>query len=248
MYGQLLDKDEQFIKDVSGVQNDTLGIQTYSREPGITTQLRQGQNIAILFILLDNFKKSRLLATKILFSFIQQYVSTERVIRIEGQEGQQLLQINSQSDPNAPGFNDVSIGKYDFFVEEGIETVNSRNSLAQMLIDLSHNSPGSVPPDLIAEYSGAPFSIVQKLKQYSASMQQAQQQKEQHTEQMTNDLEMARLENQKFIAVINNLAKLVTTDKKVDSEIIKLMMSGIQNKEIKQIEATQKTKERSTEQ
>ena len=65
---------------------------------------------------------------------------------------------------------------------------------------------------------------------------------------MTNDLEMARLENQKFIAVINNLAKLVTTDKKVDSEIIKLMMSGIQNKEIKQIEATQKTKERSTEQ
>ena len=126
VYGQLLDKDEQFIKDVSGVQNDTLGIQTYSREPGITTQLRQGQNIAILFILLDNFKKSRLLATKILFSFIQQYVSTERVIRIEGQEGQQLLQINSQSDPNAPGFNDVSIGKYDFFVEEGIETLLHR--------------------------------------------------------------------------------------------------------------------------
>lgn len=235
VYGQLMDADQQFMKDVSGIQNDMLGIQTYSREPGITTQLRQGQNISILFILLDNFKKSRLQSTRLLFSFIQQYVSNERVIRIEGQNGQQLMQLNTQNNPNAPGFNDVSIGKYDFFVEEGIETVNSRNSLAQMLIDLSQNSPGSVPPELIVEYSGAPYSVVQQLKQYSAQMQQSSMQAEQEKVQREHDLEMARIENQRYIAVINNVTKMITSDKKIDADIIKVMMSGIHQKELAQI-------------
>jgi hypothetical protein len=231
VYGQLMDVDQQFMKDVSGIQNDTLGIQTYSREPGITTQLRQGQNIAILFILLDNFKKSRLQATKLLFSFIQQYVTAERVIRIEGQNGQMLMQLNTQNDPKAPGFNDVSVGKYDFFVEEGIETVNSRNSIAQMLIDMSHQNPGSVPPELIVEYSGAPFSVVQQLKQYSQQQQKSAQQAEQQKMAMENQLEMARLENQKYIAVINNLTKLVTSDKKIEGDLLKTLMSGLQSKQ-----------------
>jgi hypothetical protein len=232
VYGQLIETDKQFMKDVSGVQNDTLGIQTYSREPGITTQLRQGQNIAILFILLDNFKKSRLLATKLLFSLIQQYVSTERVIRIEGTGGQQLLQLNSQNDPKAPGFNDVTVGKYDFFVEEGIETVNSRNSLAQMLIDLSQNAPGTVPPDLIAEYSGAPFSIVQQLKQFSAQSQQSAQAAKQAEEAAIQQLEQLKMDNQKYIATINNLTKLVTSEKKIEGDVLKLLMSGIHDKEM----------------
>ena len=234
VYGQLMDTDGQFMKDVSGVQNDTLGIQTYSREPGITTQLRQGQNIAILFLLLDNFKKSRLQATKLLFSFIQQYISSERVIRIEGQNGQMLMQINSQSNPQAPDFNDVTIGKYDFYVEEGIETVNSRNAIAQLLVDISHQSPGSVPPDLIVEYSGAPFSVVQKLKQYSQMQQQAQQQAAQQQAAAEQQLEMARIENQRYIAVINNLTKIMTSDKKIEGDLVKTLIAGLQTKESKQ--------------
>lgn len=234
VYGQLMDTDGQFMKDVSGVQNDTLGIQTYSREPGITTQLRQGQNIAILFLLLDNFKKSRLQATKLLFSFIQQYISSERVIRTEGQNGQMLMQINSQSNPQAPDFNDVTIGKYDFYVEEGIETVNSRNSIAQLLVDISHQSPGSVPPDLIVEYSGAPFSVVQKLKQYSQMQQQAQQQAAQQQAAAEQQLEMARIENQRYIAVINNLTKIMTSDKKIEGDLVKTLIAGLQTKESKQ--------------
>ena len=229
VYAQLMTADQQFMKDVSGIQNDTLGVQTFSREPGITTQLRQGQNIAILYILLDNFKQSRLLGTRLLFSFIQQYVSSERIIRIEGENGQQLMQLNSQMNPNSPGFNDITIGKYDFYVEEGIETVNSRNSIAQMLIDLSQNNPGSVPPDLIVEYSGAPFSVIQKLKQYSEAAQKAGQEAKQQEEQMKMQFEMAKLENQKYIAVINNLTKMVTSDKKIEGDVLKILLSGVQD-------------------
>jgi hypothetical protein len=231
VYGQLMGEDKQFMKDVSGIQNDTLGIQTYSREPGITTQLRQGQNIAILFILLDNFKKSRLLATRILFSFIQQYVTQERVIRIEGQEGERLMQINSQNDPTAPDFNDITVGRYDFYVEEGIETVNSRNSLAQMLVDISHNNPGAVPPDLIIEYSGAPFTVVQKLKQYAAQNQQAAQQAEQEKAAREQEMETARLNNQKYIAIINNLTKIALSEKQIEGSLVQTMLAGLQQKE-----------------
>jgi len=231
VYSQLMTTDEQFIKDVSGVQNDTLGIQTYSREPGITTQLRQGQNIAILYILLDNFKKSRLQATKILFSFIQQYITTERLIRIEGENGKQLLQLNTQSDPNAPGFNDITVGKYDFYVEEGIETVNSRNSIGQLLTDLSHNNPGSVPPDLIVEYSGAPFSVVQRMKQYSAQTQQMQQEAEKEKLMHEQQLETARLENARYIAAIDSLTKLTIAGKKIEGDTLKVLLSGIQQNE-----------------
>lgn len=228
VYGQLLDVDQQLMKDVSGVQNDTLGIQTYSREPGITTQLRQGQNIAILYILLDNFKKSRLQTTKLLFSMIQQYVTTEKIIRIEGENGQQLMQINSQHNPDAPDFNDVSIGKYDFFVEEGIETVNSRNSIAQMLIEMNHNAPGSIPSDLIIEYSGAPFSVVQKIKQYNAMQAESQQMAAKEQQDRETALELAKIDNQKYIAVINNLTKLLAADKKVEGDLLKTLLAGVQ--------------------
>lgn len=227
VYGQLMDTDGQFMKDVSGVQNDTLGIQTYSREPGITTQLRQGQNIAILFILLDNFKKSRLLATRILFSMIQQYITDARIIRIEGQKGQELMQINTQSNPGVQGFNDLTIGKYDFFVEEGIETVNSRNSIAQMLVDIGHNNPGAVPIDIILEYSGAPYSIVQQIKAYTAETSAAQQKAEVDKAAKEQLLELAKIEAQKYIAVINNLVKLQAMDKKINGDVLKVVLSGL---------------------
>jgi hypothetical protein len=232
VYSQLMGEDKQFMKDVSGVQNDTLGIQTYSREPGITTQLRQGQNIAILFVLLENFKKSRLLSTMLMFSFMQQFVTQERLIRIEGPEGQQILQINSQNNPESPGFNDITTGKYDFYVEEGIETVNTRNSMAQMLIDLSQNNPGSIPPDIIIEYSGAPFSVIQKIKQYSEGIRQQQMQMEQQKLAAEKELEDSRMETQRYIAAINNMTKLIVADKQVDSDLMTTLMAGIHQKQV----------------
>jgi len=39
---------------------------------------------------------------------------------------------------------------------------------------------------------------------------------------------MARIENQRYIAVINNLTKIATSDKKIEGDIIKTIMSGVQ--------------------
>jgi len=53
---------------------------------------------------------------------------------------------------------------------------------------------------------------------------QAQKEKEMREQQ----LEMARIENQRYIAVINNLTKIATSDKKIEGDIIKTIMSGVQ--------------------
>ena len=61
--------------------------------------MRQQTGFAVIYSLFDNFMESRDQATRVLMNFIQQYVSEDTLIRIEGEEGSQLLRINSQLNP-----------------------------------------------------------------------------------------------------------------------------------------------------
>jgi hypothetical protein len=166
----------QSIKDTGGVQDDLMGIQTTSREPGVTVQARQQTGLAVLYILFDNFRESRLEAGRILMSMIQQYVNAPEVIRIQGQNGMQLLQINTQMNQQAPDFNDITTGEYDLEVEESVENATTRLAIAQMLTDFSQNNPNSIPPDLVLEYANMPFSVKQRVKQAWESQRQLEQQ------------------------------------------------------------------------
>jgi hypothetical protein len=165
----------QSMKDSSGVQDDLMGIQNTSREPGVTVQMRQQTGLAVLYILFDNFRESRLEAGRILLSMIQQYVTQEELIRIRGQEGMQLIKINSQMNPQSPDFNDISVGEYDLEVEETIENATMRLAIAQMLTDFSQNNPNSIPPDLVLEYANMPFTVKQRVKASWEQQQKLQQ-------------------------------------------------------------------------
>jgi hypothetical protein len=172
---QLEQMFSQSMKDVSGIQDTLMGVQTSSREPGITVSKRQETGLAVLYTLFDNFAETRQQAGKILLSLIQQYVSTPQIIRIEGQSGMELAQINTQTQKDNEGFNDVTTGEFDLIVDEAIETASTRMLIAEMLSDYSRNNPGSIPPDLVLEYANVPYTVKQKVKQYSAATQQQQQ-------------------------------------------------------------------------
>jgi hypothetical protein len=167
----------QAIKDVSGAQDSLMGIQTTSREPGITVKARLETGIAVLYILFDNFRESRFNSGKLLISLIQQYVSDAEVVRIEGEKGVQLMQINTQLNPQVEGFNDISAGEFDYVVSETAETMTIRAATAQMLVDFSQNQPGIIPPDIIMEYTDLPFSAKQRVKAHWEAVQ-AQQKEE----------------------------------------------------------------------
>lgn len=170
IYAQLVGMDTQMMKDASGIQDSLMGVQTSSREPGVTVRMRQETGLAVLFTLFDNYRESRLQAGKQLLSLIQQYVTEKQLIRIEGEEGAKLIEINSQKDKNLPGFNDISVGKYDLVIDEAVENQTMRMAIMQMLSEYSQNNPGVIPPDLIMEYSDLPLSAVKKVKEYTQMM------------------------------------------------------------------------------
>ena len=110
---------------------------------------------------------SRIQGGKLLLSLIQQYVTTPRVVRIEGEKGQQLLDINTQFNPQIEGFNDIGAGKFDLQIDEAAENATMRREIAQMLMDLNHNNPDSIPPDIIMEYIDLPLTAKTRVKEYN---------------------------------------------------------------------------------
>lgn len=166
IYQYLDGMNSQGMKDTSGIQDSLLGIQTSSREAGITTQMRQEQNIAVLHIVFSNYKESRRLSAIQMLSLIQQYVTEEEVIRIEGREGVELLTINSQVNPQTEGFNDISAMEYDIAVDEDIESTTTRLAMMRMMTDFATTNPGTIPPDVLLEYGNVPKQIVGRVMAY----------------------------------------------------------------------------------
>lgn len=175
IYGQLDGIFQQSMKDSSGIQDSLMGIQTSSREPGITVQMRQDSGVAVVYTLFDNYKESKYLGAKILFSLIQQFCTEEMLIRIEGSKGYELLQLNSQLNPELDGFNDIGAGEFDLIIAEDVVTKSMRLAVAQMLTEFGRNNPGTIPPDLIMEYTNLPFSAKQRVKEFTEALRAQEQ-------------------------------------------------------------------------
>lgn len=154
------------MKDSGGIQDDLMGVETSSREPGVTLRARQETGFAVLFILFDNLRESRHTGARLLLSLIQQYVTMQETIRVVGPKGAELLQINSQMNPDNPGFNDVTALEYDIEVDDIAETTTMRMAVAAMLADFARNNPNTIPPDVILEYANMPFTVKQRVLAY----------------------------------------------------------------------------------
>lgn len=214
IYQQLDAIYSQSMKDASGIQDTLMGIQTSSREPGITVAKRQETGLAVLYTLYDNFSETRLAAGKLLLSFVQQYITMPMAIRIEGPAGMQLAQINSQISRDNAGFNDVTAGEFDIVLDETIETKTSRQSIAQILTEYSHNNPGLIPPDIILDYADVPYTVKQRIKVAWEQQQKAQQ------EQMAfeRQLELAKLDVQMRKTKIDNSTKISVSKEKAKKQ------------------------------
>lgn len=173
IYSQFDQVCSQGMKDASGIQNEMMGVQTTSREPGVSVRIRQETGLAVLMSLYENLKESRYTGNKILLAMIQQYVTQEMMIRVTGETGKELMAINSQMNPDMPGFNDISAGEFDLELEDRVETATTRAAIVQILTEYSQNNPGIIPPDIVMEYSDVPFTVKQRIKIAHEQQQQA---------------------------------------------------------------------------
>ncbi|MFA7545489.1 MAG: hypothetical protein WCY49_07040, partial [Anaerovoracaceae bacterium] len=189
IYREFDEVSRQSMKDTSGITTEMMGVQTTSREPGISVRLRLEAAAVVLYLLFDNFRKSRIQGTKILMSLIQQYVTEPELIRIQGTKGQQLLEINTQVNPQIQGFNDISFAEFDVEFEEIAETGSMRAATAMLLAELNHQNPGAIPPHIILEYTNIPFTVKQEIKEFWQAAQEA----EMEERQKDREVELAKV-------------------------------------------------------
>ncbi len=163
------------MKDSSGIRDDLMGAYTASREPGITVSMRKESNLAVLFVLFNNYRESRLDGNRKLMYLIQQYSTEEEIVRIMGDKGAKLITINSQFNSQLDGWNDITAGTFDLEMEETVETSTYRQAIAEMLTDLSHQNPGSIPLDVIMDYMNLPFTVKKRVRDYWEEQQRIEQ-------------------------------------------------------------------------
>ena len=173
IYSQLDGLFQQSMKDSSGIQDALLGIQTSTREPGITAQMRNESSVSVLYSLFDNYKEFKYICTKILLSNIQQFITEEQVVRIKGQTGYELIKINSQFNPQAEGWNDITTAQFDIVIDNDVVTKSTRLAIAQLLQEFSHNNPGSIPAEVMLEYANIPYIAQVKVKENAAAQADA---------------------------------------------------------------------------
>ena len=172
IYAQLDGLFQQSMKDSSGIQDALLGIQTSTREPGITARMRHDSSVAVLHVLFDNYKEFKYICSKILISLIQQFITTEQIIRIKGQQGYMLMEINTQTNPQSEGWNDVSAAQFDLIIDEDVVTKSTRLAVAQMLTEFNGQNPGTIPPDLMLEYANLPYTAQTRVRQHTQRQEQ----------------------------------------------------------------------------
>jgi hypothetical protein len=175
LYERLDEVMRSSMKDSSGINDDLMGAYTSSREPGVTVSLRKESNLAVLFILFNNYRESRLSGNRKLLFLIQQYTTDAEIIRIMGEKGAELININNQMNPQLDGWNDITAGKFDLEMEETVETTTYRTAVAEMLTDLNHNNPGSIPLDVIMDYMNLPFTTKRRIREYWEEQQRIEQ-------------------------------------------------------------------------
>jgi len=111
---------------------------------------------------------------------MQQYITDADIVRVQGEKGLQLMQINSEMNPQNDGWNDITVGKFDIEMSDSLETATMRVATAEMIADFSHNNPGVIPPDIFLDYLGLPWSVKQKVTMFHDQQREAEQAQAEH--------------------------------------------------------------------
>jgi len=171
IYQDLLTRYSELMKNLSGVQDVFLGIAAGSREPGITSQLRQQSGIAVLFVLFENFRRARIHGGNQLLSLIQQFVTSTQFLRIDPVS--EPFVINGQR-PDGSILNDMSVGKFDLMVEEALEGSSMKLANAKILTEFAQNNPGAIPADVLLDQTSVSSSAKQRIREFQAQQQESQ--------------------------------------------------------------------------
>jgi len=199
----------QDLPAISGINESLMGVDVPSQASGRAIELKQKQAITHIAPLFDALRKTK---KKIAYQLwgkpekpgiVPQFYTEHKVYRIEGQNGQQFVEVNQevvQQDPLA-GFivhtlNDLSQGEFDVVIADTQASTTQRQAQMWALVDAVSKLgvPGDLVFDIIIDLSDIPHKedIKQRFMQRQQEQAQAQQAQAQH------EIELEEIKNRDF--------------------------------------------------
>ncbi len=144
------------LRDVSGVNVETLGLQTAANQAASLDLQRKQSSMTILQSLFDSLRRYRKDQGRLLLYLIQNYLSDNRLIRIVGEEGEKYVPLVKQ-EGNAT---------YDVIVDESPTSPNQKEATWSMLQQLLPVIGKMLPVDTwiaLLKYSPLPTSAQKEI-------------------------------------------------------------------------------------
>lgn len=158
-YPQGLDRLMNFaissIPAVAGINLETMGLQDRD-QAGILEQERKKATFTVLAPFFDSLRRYRKEQGRLLFHYINEYISDGRLIRVKNDEGEQWVPLTRQDDTL----------QYDIIVEESPTSPNQKQEVWQTMSQLIPpllKAGMPLPPDFF-DYSPLPTELAQKMK------------------------------------------------------------------------------------
>jgi hypothetical protein len=189
-----LDKLMEFavssIRDVSGVSVEMLGMRE-GNQPGILEYQRKQAGLRILATMFNALRRYRKEQGRLLLSFIEEYLTDGRLIRIVGEEGAKYIPLTKQEGTTT----------YDVIVDDAPTSPNQKDKVFSILSTLVPQLVAAgipVPPDVV-DYMPLPEDLIEKWKAMLVQQQDAGVSQEEAAMMQAN-MEYLQAENQKLRA------------------------------------------------
>ena len=190
------------IRDVSGVNLEMLGLAERD-QPGILEFQRKQAGITILSSMFDSLRKYRKEQGRLLLTFIQDFLSDGRLIKISGPGKERYVPLVRQDDTVT----------YDVIVDEAPSSPNQKERVWQILVEMmpmmtSLNIPPSAWLEML-KYSPLPETVTNAIEEALANAQQEKSPEDQKTEaeaakiQAQGQTEQARAQELSTQAILN---------------------------------------------
>lgn len=180
----------QSIRDVTGVNQETIGMADRDQAASLEYQRRQA-GVTILAAFFDNLRRYRKEQGRVLLYFIKNYISDGRIIRILGETGPKFIQLIQTDD-----------AQYDIIVDQAASSPNQKEAawtVMQPILPIMLDK--GAPPEVMLEIlkaSPLPTSAVSRIERaYKRSEEQKSQQGPSLQEQqMQADIQKTQAEAQ----------------------------------------------------
>jgi hypothetical protein len=147
------------MKATTGIYDASLGKQS-NETSGVAIRARDSQGETASYAYVDNEVAAIRHAGKILIEVIPEYYTSERVIRMMGEDGaiEGYERINTMM-PDGTVWNDISVGQFDLEVTTGPAFATKRQEAAEKMMSLVQSVPaiGQVGADLIVKGLDMPY-------------------------------------------------------------------------------------------